>query len=162
MSNPYAAWADWLAAFGRGADLPATNLAPVADGMGPTMQARILHRLNEAFVARQQLWITAFQRDLDVLGPASLATSMVAARARLRPVVELTRSELLPEPVRTALGDALAAAVRETQNSLLDDVREHTTELAVVRDNDLTAALTAPSRVDEPESRPSGRTIMWR
>jgi hypothetical protein len=159
--NPYAAWADWLAAFGRGEDRPATHLAAVADDMGPNMQARVLHRLNEAFVARQELWSKALQRDLDTL-PSALATNLIQARARLRPLVELTRSELLPEPVRAVLREALADAVRSTQDSLVDSVRRENTLLAIVRDNDLTAALTAPSRVDGPETRPSGRTIIWR
>jgi hypothetical protein len=162
MANPYAAWADWLAAFGRGVDLPATHLVAVGDGMGPDMQARVLHRLNEAFVARQELWVLAFLRDQDVLEPTplALATNMVQARARLRPLVELTRNELLPEPVRAALQDALATAVRSSQESLLDAVRGEDLLLTVVRDNDLTTALTAPSRVDTPETGPVGRTVI--
>jgi hypothetical protein len=162
MANPYAAWADWLAAFGRGVDLPATHLAAVSDEMGPDMQARVLHRLNEAFVARQELWVQAFMRDQEVLEPTplALATNMIQARARLRPLVELTRSELLPEPVRAAFQDALAIAVRSAQDSLLDSVRREDLLLTVVRDNDLTAALTAPSRVDTTESRPAGRSVI--
>lgn len=159
--NPYATWADWLTAFGRGEDRPTTQLVAVTDDLGPDMQARVLHRLNEAFVARHRLWVTALQRDLDTL-PAALATHLVQARARLRPLVELTRSALLPEPVRDVLQEALADAVRSTQDSLANDVRREDALLAVVRDNDLTAALTEPSRVDEPEPRPSGRTIIWR
>lgn len=162
MANPYAAWADWLAAFGRGVDLPATHLVAVNDDMGPDMQARVLHRLNEAFVARQELWVRAFLRDQDLLEPSplALATNMIQARARLRPLVELTRSELLPEPVRAAFQDALATAVRSSQESLLDAVRGEDLLLTVVRDNDLTAALTAPSRVDTAETRPAGRTVI--
>lgn len=162
MANPYAAWADWLAAFGRGVDLPATHLVAVADDMGPDMQARVLHRLNEAFVARQELWVQAFMRDQDVLEPTplALATNMIQARARLRPLVDLTRNQLLPEPVRAAFQDALAIAVRSSQESLLDSVRRDDLLLTVVRDNDLTAALTAPSRVDTPEKRAAGRTVI--
>jgi hypothetical protein len=159
--NPYAAWADWLTAFGHGEDRPATHLVAVTEELGPDMQARVLHRLNEAFVARHQLWVKALQRDLDAL-PSALATHLVQARARLRPLVELTRSELLPGPVRDVLQEALADAVRSTQDGLVNDVRQEDDLLAVVRENDLTVALAAPSRVDEPESRPSGRTIIWR
>lgn len=162
MANPYAAWADWLAAFGRGVDLPATHLAAVSDAMGPDMQARVLRRLNEAFVARQELWVQAFMRDLDVLEPTplALATNMIQARARLHPLVELTRNELLPEPVRAALQEALAIAVRSSQESLVNSVRRMDVLLTVVRDNDLTAALTEPSRVDIPARRPAGRTVI--
>lgn len=166
MANPYAAWADWLAAFGRGVDLPATHLAAVSDDMGPDMQARVLYRLNEAFVARQELWVQAFVRDQDLLEPTplALATNMIQARARLRPLVELTRSELLPEPVRAALQDALGIAVRASQESLVDSVLHQPQGmdvlLTVVRDNDLTAAFTAPSRVDTPKCGPLGRTVI--
>lgn len=162
MTNPYAAWADWLDAFGRGVDLPGTHLIAVSDDMGPDMQVRVLRRLNEAFVARQELWVQAFMRDQDVLEPTplALATNMIQARARLRPLVELTRNGLLPEVVRTALEDALATAVRSSQKNLLDAVRHEDVLLTVVRDNDLTAALTAPSRATASEHRPAGRTVI--
>lgn len=166
MANPYAAWADWLAAFGRGVDLPATHLAAVSDDMGPDMQARVLYRLNEAFVARQELWVQAFVRDQDLLEPTplALAANMIQARARLRPLVDLTRSELLPEPVRAALQDALGIAVRSSQENLLDSARRQSEGadvlVTIVGDNDLTAALTAPSRVDTPERGPVGRTVI--
>lgn len=164
--GPYAAWASWLAAFGRGEDLPITHLVPIGDEMGPDMQARLLRRLNEAFVARQDMWHGAFNRDQDTMGmtPLSLGTNMIQARVRLRPLVDLVRNDLLPAPVRAALADALAKAVRSTQRSLLDSVRRlpHGADVlhATVMDNDLTAALTAPSRVDGPGDRPVGRTII--
>jgi hypothetical protein len=160
-ANPYAAWVDWLTAFGRGEDRPATHLVAVTEELGPDMYARVLHRLHEAFVARHRLWVEALQRDIDTL-PAALATHLVNARARLRPLVELTRSELLPEPERAALTEALTDAVRSTQDSLANDVRRDDALTAIVRDNDLTVALTAASRVDEPETGPTGRTIIWR
>jgi hypothetical protein len=166
MPGPYAAWASWLTAYGCGEDLPSTHLVPIGDDMGPDMQARVLHRLNTAFVARQQLWVEAFERDQDAfeLTRLRLAANLVQARVRLRPLVDLCRNGLLPEPVRATLGDALGQAVRSTQNSLEDAVRRlpqgADVLLTVVRDNDLTAALTAPSRVDEPEQRPAGRGII--
>jgi hypothetical protein len=166
VASSYAAWADWLAAFGRGVDLPATHLVAVTDGMGPDMQTRVLRRLNEAFVARQELWVQAFLRDQEVLEstPLALATNMIQARVRLRPLVELTRNELFPEPVRAALREALVIAVRSSQENLLDAVRRqpHGMDvlLTIVRDNDLTAALTAPSRVDVPERGPAGRSVI--
>lgn len=168
MSNSYAAWADWSASFGRGEDRPSTHLRPVDDAMGPDMRARVLYRLNQAFVARQELWMKAFNRDRDTLErtTSALATNMIQARARLRPLVELTRSHLLPEADRAAFRDALDKVVRSTQQSLEDSVRRSShgrdEALAVVRDNDLTAALTAPSRVDGPGAGPSGRTVIWR
>ncbi len=159
--GPYAAWADWLTAFGRGEDLPDTHLVPVDDTMGPDMQARILQRINAAFVARQELWVLAFARDQDAfeLTHLRLATNLVQARERLRPLVRLCRNTLLPEPVRATLTDALTDAVRSTQRSLEDSVRDTPVLLTVVRDNALTAALVAPSRVDEPE-RPAGRSVI--
>jgi hypothetical protein len=160
--GPYAAWASWLTAFGRGEDLPSTHLVPIGADMGPDMQARVLQRLNAAFVARQELWVKAFARDRDAfeLTRMSLATNMVQARARLRPLVELCRSQLLPEPVRSTLGQALGDALRSTQKSLEDSVRGADVLLGILRDNDLTAVLVAPSRVDEPERRPTGRAVI--
>jgi hypothetical protein len=164
--NPYAAWADWLAAFGRGQDLPTTHLLALGDSMGPDMYSRVLYRLNEAFVARQELWVEAFVRDSAMLDrtPLALATNMIQARARLRPLVDLTRNELLPEPVREVFAEALTDVVDSMQENLANSVRQSAhgadTLLTVVRDNDLTAALTAPSRVDVPETRPSGRTVI--
>lgn len=164
--GPYAAWASWLTAYGRGEDLPTTHLVPIGDDMGPDMQARVLQRLNEAFIARQARWAKAFERDRDVfeLTPMRLAANLVQARTRLRPLVDLCRNELLPEPVRAVFTEALGQAVRSTQNSLEDSVRRlpHGADqlLTVIRDNAITAALTAPSRVDEPEQRPAGRGII--
>jgi hypothetical protein len=164
--GPYAAWASWLTAYGRGEDLPTTHLVPIGDDMGPDMQARVMQRLNEAFIARQQLWVKAFDRDRDAfdLTRLRLATNLVEARTRLRPLVDLCRNELLPEPVRAVFAEALGEAVRSTQNSLEDSVRrlpQGADELlTVIRDNALTVALTAPSRVDEAEQRPAGRSII--
>lgn len=159
--GPYAAWASWLTAFGRGEDLPVTHLAPVGDAMGPDMQARVLQRVNAAFVARQELWAKAFARDRDAydLTHLRLAANLVLARERLRPLVRLCRNELLPEPARNALTDALTDAVRSTQKRLADAVRNDPTLLTIVRDNDLVAVFSAPSRVGEPE-RPTGRSVI--
>jgi hypothetical protein len=159
--GPYAAWASWLTAFGRGEDLPATDLVPVDDTMGPDMQARVLQRVNAAFVARQDLWSKAFARDQDAfdLTHLRLATTLVQARERLRPLVGLCRNDLLPESARAALTDALTDAVRSTQQRLADAVRRDPALLTVVRDNDLTAVFSTPSRVDVPE-RPAGRSVI--
>jgi hypothetical protein len=162
VPGPYAAWASWLTAFGCGEDLPDTHLVPIGDEMGPGMQARLLQRVDAAFVARQELWVRAFARDRDAaeLTRLRLASILVAARGRLRPLVDLSRSELLPAPARAALADALEHAVRSTQDSLEDAVRNAAVPLGIVRDNTLVAALTAPSRVDRPERPPTGRGII--
>lgn len=161
VPGPYAAWASWLTAFGRGTDLPTDHLSPVDADMGPHMQARLLHRVNEAFVARQRLWARALQRDLDVAGLTAL--SLVEIRVRLRPLVGLTRNALLPEAVRVALSDALAETVTSAQRNLEDAVRRlpHSTDvlLGVLRDNKLTAALAEPPPADEQHDR-VGRTVI--
>lgn len=54
--------------------------------------------------------------------------------------------------------------MRSSQENLLDSARRQSAGadvlVTVVRDNDLTAALTAPSRMDAPERRPVGRTVI--
>lgn len=166
VAGPYAAWSSWLEAFGRGEDLPNAHLVPVTDELGPHMQARVLHRLNEAFVARQQRWVEAFVRDRDAAPPTpfSLATNLVHARVRLRPLVALTRNELLPGNVRDALRDALAEAVRSSQRNLEDSVRRlpHDADvlLTTIRDNTLVSALREPVQTNENQTRPVGRGVI--
>jgi hypothetical protein len=161
VAGPYAAWASWLTAFGRGEDLATTHLAPVGDEMGPHMQARILRRLNEAFVARQRRWEEALDRDLDVTGLTPL--SLVDARTRLRPLVALTRNGLLPENVRTALREALAETIRSAQRGLEDAVRRQRSAdhlLGILRTNTLTAALAEPPTAGAESHGPAGRTVI--
>jgi hypothetical protein len=162
VSGPYAAWASWLTAFGRGEDLSADQLVPVDEDMGPHMQSRVLQRLNEAFVARQRVWDQALVRDLDADGLSAL--TLVAARIRLRPLVALTRNPLLPDTVRTALRDALTETVRSAQRSIEDSVRRQPGAvdrlLGVVRENALTAALSEPPPVTAPRAGPAGRTVI--
>jgi len=166
VSGPYAAWASWLDAFGRGEDLPTTHLPPISEEMGPDMQERLLRRINQAFVARQDWWVAAFVRDREQAEPTplGLATNLIDARARLRPLVALTRSELLSAPMRAVFGEALEKVVRDSQRNLENSVRRQTHNvdamLTTVRENDLTRALTTPSTVDSPRNRPGGRTII--
>lgn len=160
-SSDYGAWSAWLDAFARGDDLPAGALAPVDDRLGPHVQERVVRRIQEAFEARQALWLATFQRRLSVTSPSDqvteLASAMIAARRRALPLRTLARSPLLPDDVRTALTDALTTMLRSTQQSIADSLRHARPEVqAAVRDNSLLRALTV--EVAAPPPTPPARS----
>jgi hypothetical protein len=171
--GPYAAWASWLDAFSRGENLPDRHLMAVDEQFGAHMRSRLLARLEAAFRARAELWAQTLRRQLDagpLRGPSELATTLVAARNRLQPLRAVAGDPRLPEEVRTALADALRKMVNEAQESLERSARRqpHGAEqlLAVMRDNNLPAALTAPSpRADAHRAAapgpPVGRRVIF-
>ena len=132
-TSPTAIWPQWT-----------TSSAPRCAG-------GLLVRLEAAFRARAELWAAVLHRHLDagpLRGPNELATTLVAARNRLQPLRRLSADPRLPEEVRSALADALRKMVNEAQESLERSARRqpHGAEqlLAVMRENNLPAALTAP------------------
>jgi hypothetical protein len=171
--GPYAAWASWLEAFSRGEDLPDRHLAPVDEQLGVEMRGRLLVRLEAAFRARAQLWADVLRRQLDagaLRGLSEVATTLVAARNRLQPLRRLAADPRLPEEVRSALTDALRTMVNEAQESLEQSARRQPRGaeqlLALMRENNLPAALTVPTSagVALPPSAPAsppGRRVIF-
>jgi hypothetical protein len=150
--GPYAAWASWLDAFARGEDLPLHHLVPIDDELGAHMRGRLLVRLEAAYRARAGLWADALRRHLAAAptrAPGDLRPVLVAARNRLQPLRALAADPRLPGELRTALADALRAMVAEAQESLENSARRQRQGaaeiLAVIRENHLLAALTAPT-----------------
>jgi hypothetical protein len=148
--GPYASWASWLDAFGRGEDLRSEHLVTLDERVGPHMQQRLLQRVAAAFEARAQLWADRLRRRLGagaLRSHAELAYALVNARGGLAPLLRLADDARLPEPVRTELRAALRTMVDNAQRSLEDSVRvgQGGSEplVAVIRENSLVAALTA-------------------
>ena len=148
ISGPYSAWVNWLTAFGRGEDPPVEHLPVIDERYGPAMLERLMRHVAAAFDARQKRWQEALRRDQDLLSaePGNAVTAMavvlVDARARLAPLVALTRVAALPEPMREALRDALEKTVRSSQQTLDDSSRDGPAELRnTIRANTLLAGL---------------------
>jgi hypothetical protein len=163
----YAAWVEWLDAFGRGVDLPPDHLAPITDELGPHQQERLFRHVSEAFTNRQKRWSDAMRRDQALLlitperASATLAVMQVNARTMLAPLRHLTENTRLPEALRTSLRTALETTVRSAQRSLEDAVRQTPAELqAAVRTNSLLGALTRPQPSQPPAGRPTGRRVI--
>lgn len=171
--GPYAAWASWLDAFARGEDLPLHHLVPIDEELGAHMRGRLLVRLEAAFRARANLWADALRRHLAAAParePADLRPVLVAARNRLQPLRALAADPRLPDDLQAALADALRAMVAEAQESLENSARRQRQGaaeiLAVIRENHLLAALTAPTATGTtagPQSQspfPAGRRVI--
>lgn len=164
--GPYAAWVSWLAAFGRGEDLPAGHLAPVDAGLGPQLAERLARHVAEAFHDRLRRWQNAFSRDQQLLtarpeqAVTVLAVVLADARKRLGPLVAFTVHPKLPAELRTSLADSLRDTISSAQRSLEDAVRDAPAELRnAVRQNSLEPALTRP--VAPPPSGPArGRRVI--
>jgi hypothetical protein len=164
-TSDYGVWSSWLDAFARGDDLPADRLVPLDDRLGPHAQERVLRRIASAFDAREALWIAAFQRHMAVTSTshqvADLASAMISARRRAGPLRALAESRLLPDDMRTALGNSLTAMLRTTQQSMEDSLRHSGPELlGAVRDNSLLRTPTAPSPRPATAVAPGRRVIL--
>lgn len=168
--GPYAAWASWLDAFGRGEDLPSGHLTVVDEQLGPQMAGRLLARLETAYRCRAEHWSDTLRRHLDAgpLGsPEQLAAVLVAARGRLRPLSALAADPRLPELVRTSLSTALREMTEQAQDSLERAVRRRPVGaerlLCTVRENRLTAPpppVAPPVRPGSAPSHPVGRRVI--
>jgi uncharacterized protein (DUF2267 family) len=148
ISGPYSVWVTWLSAFGRGEDPPVEHLPVIDERYGPAMLERLMQHVAAAFDARQKRWQEALRRDQDLLlvetgnAVTAMAVVLVDARARLAPLVALTRTAALPEPVRDTLRDALEKTVRSSQQTLDDSSRDGPAELRnTIRANTLLAGL---------------------
>jgi hypothetical protein len=156
--GPYAAWVSWLAAFGRGEDLPAGHLPPVGADVGPQMAERLARHVADAFHDRVRRWQDAFTRDQQLLlarpdrAVTVLAIVLADARKRLGPLVAFTVHPGLPAELRTSLADALRETISSAQRSLEDSVRDAPVVLRdAVRQNSLEPALARP-----PAPAPAG------
>jgi hypothetical protein len=165
--GPYAAWREWLDAFAKGTDLPSGHLVTINADMGPHMQERLFRHVSEAFAYRQRRWADAFQRDLGVLATnpsravTALTTTMTSARSRLTPLRRFTENLLFPQDLRNVLRSALRTTVQSAQSSLDDSARHAPIELqAVVRNNNLVAALSRPDTTPPPGTPGTGRRVI--
>ncbi|MEV6829493.1 hypothetical protein [Amycolatopsis sp. NPDC051102] len=164
--GPYAAWVSWLAAFGRGEDLPAGHLTPIDADLGPQMAERLARHVAEAFHDRLRRWQTAFSRDQQLLtarpeqAVTVLAVVLADARKRLGPLVAFTVHPGLPAELRTSLADSLRDSISSAQQSLEDAVRDAPAELRnAVRQNSLEPALTRPA-APPPAGPARGRRVI--
>jgi hypothetical protein len=156
--GPYAAWVSWLAAFGRGEDLPTSHLSPIEADLGPQMVERLARHVADAFHDRVRRWQDAFTRDQQLLlarpdqAVTVLAIVLADARKRLGPLVAFTVHPGLPAELRTSLADALRETISSAQRSLEDSVRDAPVVLRdAVRQNSLEPALARP-----PAPAPAG------
>jgi hypothetical protein len=164
--GPYAAWVSWLAAFGRGEDLPAGHLAPFDVELGPQMAERLARHVADAFHDRLRHWQDAFSRDQQLLlaqperAVTVLPVVLADARKRLGPLVALTIHSGLPAELRTSVADALRKTISSAQGSLEDSVRDAPVELRnAVRQNSLEPALTRTA-APAPAGPARGRRVI--
>jgi hypothetical protein len=156
----------WLAAFGRGEDLPAGHLTPIDAELGPQMAERLARHVADAFHGRVRRWEEAFSRDQQLLlahperAVTVLAVVLADARKRLAPLVAFTVHPGLPEQLRTSLADALRETISSAQRSLQDAVRDAPVPLRnAVRQNSLEPALTRPAAA-APTGPARGRRVI--
>lgn len=164
--GPYAAWVSWLAAFGRGEDLPAGHLPPIDAELGPQMVERLARHVADAFHDRVRRWQEAFSRDQQLLlarperAMTVLPVVLADARKRLGPLVTFTVHPGLPAELRTSVADALRETISSAQRSLEDSVRDAPVSLRnAVRQNSLEPALTRPA-APSPAGPARGRRVI--
>ncbi|TCO59751.1 hypothetical protein [Actinocrispum wychmicini] len=160
----YAAWVEWLDAFGRGEDRPADHLRPVDAGMGPQMLDRLLGHVQRVFRERQHRWNDVLLRDLRALNAQStsaIEVMLTSARTRLAPLRAFADHPGFPEDLRALLRDGLAETVRSAQSSLEDSTRRAPFEVqSAVRRNKMTVPLAPPPTSPAPAPAPGRRVIL--
>lgn len=156
----------WLAAFGRGEDLPAGHLTPFSVDLGPQVAERLARHVADAFHDRVRRWQDAFARDQQLLtaqpdqAMTVLAVVLADARKRLGPLVAFTVHPGLPAELRSSLAEALRETISSAQRSLEDSVRDAPISLRnVVRQNSLEPALTRPAPL-APTGPARGRRVI--
>jgi hypothetical protein len=155
-----------LDAFAVGETLPSSHLSVIDDGMGPHMQERLVAKTARAFEQRVRLWLDGLTRDL-AAPPArtigGLAATLVDARSRLRPILALTQSALLPsalcDELRAALGRDLDAVQKSLEKSVTPGSPNADQILAAIRANRLDAPLAAATH-QSAERSPGGRSVI--
>jgi hypothetical protein len=161
VSGTYAVWAGWLDGFARGSDASPDGLPPLSEeNLGAASAQRLAQRCADAMNARLALWARAYDRDQAVVASVDdQRQALTAARRRLLPIWRFVESDLLFEPLKGALINAL----KETAERSQQEAEHHARRAPRNREELLRVVLEHPldRRVDvhlqdEPEKSDSG------
>jgi hypothetical protein len=158
-SGDYTRWLAWLEDFGRGVDHDQSGLPDFDTAWGEGMYGRLLERVEQAFVARMELWDRQLIADLDAgdLSADRLGAVLAAARRRLLPLRRFAASPRFPDDLRKPLQEALRQSVDSAQRSLeRSAAQSDRTGLAasLIRRGTLLADIDRPPDPSPPPSAP--------
>lgn len=169
-AGPYEAWAVTLRAWEVDPSTSLVDLPVITEtSFDPATFGRLMERIHEAQTAFMQKWSEGMSASIGRSRTHyEMARELVAARARLRPRVDLVTHAGLPQPVRTALWEGLTTDLHNLQQQLEEaairnDEAARTDRAAadrlllVMRENSMTALL---ARDRSPGAPPSARRIV--